>query len=251
MTTNRNALSHQIRQGLRKPRLVVPYLRRRFRNRRIRRRTDDHVAFYREVMADDVVRRGETGAVGTPSRERWLAIGEKQFDYLSTHGLESHHRLLEIGCGNLRAGWRFVQYLEPGHYVGVDASPDIVLAAQRTIVELDLQERRPQVTVSDGTSLAFLPEDHFDVVHAHSVFTHTPLEIVEAYLRQAHRVLKPGGFFDFTYNETDAEPWDFLREDFYYPTDLLLAVGERLGYSGRPLDDWDYKQAKIRLTKPC
>ena len=30
------------------------------------------------------------------------------------HGLRPEHRMLEIGCGNLRAGWRFIGYLDRG-----------------------------------------------------------------------------------------------------------------------------------------
>ena len=33
-----------------------------------------------------------------------------QFDYLVEHGLKPGHRMLDIGCGNLRAGWRFIDY---------------------------------------------------------------------------------------------------------------------------------------------
>jgi SAM-dependent methyltransferase len=247
---NRNSLLHKAERAVRKPQLVVPYVRRRVRNWRISARTHDHVGFYRAVMADDVAAKSAQAAVGTPTHERWLAIGEMQFSYLTTHGLQRDHRLLEIGCGNLRAGWRFVDYLGPNAYVGVDISPDILVAAEQTIVEYDLQAKRPALYLVDGVDLRFLPADHFDVAHAHSVFSHSPLEIVEAYFRAVHRVLKPGGFFDFTYNRSDAGVWDFLREDFYFPTQTLLAAGTRAGFDARPLDDWHYRQDKIRLVKP-
>lgn len=251
MARGRNRLAHKVRQALRRPGLVLPYLRRRLRNRRLRSRNADHVAFYRAVMADDVARRSARGAVGTPSEKRWLAIGRMQFEYLVAHGLEREHRLLEIGCGNLRAGWRFVRYLRPGHYTGVDISPDILLAAERTVVERGVQDRRPALYLVDGTGLDFLPAGFYDAVHAHSVFSHCPLDVVEASLRAAWRVMRPGGFFDFTYNESREGEWEFLREDFYFPTATLLALGERVGFEAKPMEDWHYKQAKIRLTKPA
>ena len=40
-------------------------------------------------------------------------------------------RMLEIGCGNLRAGRLFIDHLDAGDYYGTDISPDILLAAQR------------------------------------------------------------------------------------------------------------------------
>ncbi len=49
--------------------------------------------------------------------------------------------MLDIGCGNLRAGWRFIDYLEAGHYYGIDISPDILMAAKQT---LTTQGSRPR-----------------------------------------------------------------------------------------------------------
>ena len=200
-------------------------------------------------MADDVARRTAYGAVGTQSPERWKKIGRKQFRFLRNHGLERHHRMLEIGCGNLRAGRHFVRYLDAGQYTGVDISPEILLAAQETIVSNELQAKEPRLYLVSGTSLEFLPDAAFDVAHAHSVFSHTPLEVIDAYLAAVHRLLRPGGFFDFTYHHTDQDPWDFLQEDYYYPTQFLLDRARAVGFSGSPMDDWVYSQSKIRLTK--
>jgi cyclopropane fatty-acyl-phospholipid synthase-like methyltransferase len=219
------------------------------RNRRLRSGVGTHPEFYRAVMADDVKRRTAKGAVGTESEERWQAAGRKQFRFLRDHGLERNDFLLEIGCGNLRAGRRFIRYLKPGHYTGVDISPEILLAAQDTIVEYELQTKAPRLFLVSGTSLAFLAPQSYDVVHAHSVFTHTPMEVVTAYFEAAHRVLRPGGFFDFTYHHSDEGSWDVVEEDYYYPTELLLERAQEAGFAGQRLDNWTYSQAKIRLTK--
>jgi len=200
-------------------------------------------------MADDVARRTAKGAVGTADPERWEKIGRKQFRFLRNNGLERRHHMLEIGCGNLRAGRHFIKFLRAGHYTGVDISPEILLAAQETIVTDELQDKVPRLFVVSGSGLAFLPDESFDVVHAHSVFSHTPLGVIEAYLAAVYRLLQPGGFFDFTYHHTDQEPWDFLEEDYYYPTQLLIDRARVVGFSGRQLDNWVYSQSKIRLTK--
>jgi SAM-dependent methyltransferase len=201
-------------------------------------------------MADDVRRRTAKGAVGTQSEERWQSAGRKQFHFLRDHGLKRSDFLLEIGCGNLRAGRRFISYLPAGHYTGVDISPEILLAAQDTMVEYELQEKNPRLFLVSGTSLDFLAAHSFDVAHAHSVFTHTPLEVVTAYFAAVHRVLRPGGFFDFTYHHSDKGSWHILEEDYYYPTELLLEKARMAGFNGRRLIEWTYSQEKIRLTKP-
>jgi len=248
MARTRNSVLHLGERALRNPGLVVPYIRRRLRNWRIRHTAKSHPEFYRAVMADDVRTRTARGAVGTQDPEQWLELGKRQAQFLRQNGLERHHRILEIGCGNLRAGWRFIRYLEPGNYVGIDISPDILLAAQETVVQRKLQEKRPTVMLVKGTGLAALPSNWFDVAHAHSVFSHTPLEVIESYLRDMKRVLKPDGFFDFTYNRTDGDTWDFLEEDYYFSLERLTEVAALHGWDVRPMPGWKHKQDKVRLT---
>ncbi len=87
--------------------------------------------------------------------------------------------MLEIGCGNLRAGRLFIDYLDAGNYYGIDISPDILLAAQATIEEFGLQPKLPHLTLVRDLKLEFLPSDQFTVVHAHSVFSHSPIEVID------------------------------------------------------------------------
>ena len=247
MARTRNSVVHLLERAFRKPQLVVPYVRRRLRNRRIRANATSHPEFYRGVMADDVSRRSAKGAVGTASDERWLAYGQLQYRYLIDNGLERHYQMLEIGCGNLRAGWRFIEFLDAGHYTGIDISPEILLAAQETVVERELQQKRPVMMLAHGIGLDALPADWFDVAHAHSVFSHTPLSVIEGYLAGLRRVLKPSGFFDFTYNSTEGEEWNFLEEDYYFSLDALTRAAARHGFDLTPMTGWKHKQDKVRL----
>ena len=182
------------------------------------------MSYYRAVMKSDAARSDE-GAVGSHTHESWLKIGQMQFDYLVSHGLKPGMRMLEIGCGNLRAGRLFIDYLDAGDYYGIDISPDILLAAQRTLAEVGLQDKLPHLTLVQDLKLAFLPAGHFDVVHAHSVFSHSPIEIIEECLAHVGRVMKPDGFFDFTFDRTEGAEHQVLREDFYYRTETLVGAG--------------------------
>ncbi|MFC7729217.1 class I SAM-dependent methyltransferase [Actinomadura keratinilytica] len=247
---NRARLSYKVRYAVRHPRRVVPYARRLARDAWLRARARDHVSYYRAVMRSDAA-RSPNGAVGTPSPGHWERLGGLQFDYLTRHGLSPGDRMLEIGCGNLRAGRLFVRFLEPGHYYGVDISPDILLAAQDTVVRDGLQDRLPHLMLVDDLRLEFLPAAHFTVVHAHSVFSHSPAEVIDECLAHVGRVLAPGGFFDFTYNRTDGEEHHVLHEDFYYRTGTLVALAARHGLCARPMDDWErtgHRQSRLRLT---
>jgi SAM-dependent methyltransferase len=213
------------------------------------RHRGDHLAYYRNVVEDDL-RTGREIVVGNPQRGEWQRRGELQHRYLKEHGLLPHHRVLEIGCGNLRAGWRFIDYLDAGNYYGVDIAPQVILAAQDTIVRQGLVAKLPYLTLVNDMHFAFLPDDCFDYVNAHSVFTHSPLPIIEECFAHIGRVMKPDGLFDFTFWRAEVKPYNRLRQDFYYPTETLVAAAERHGLKARYMDDWEpYRdQSKIRIT---
>ncbi|MEU8787199.1 class I SAM-dependent methyltransferase [Streptomyces sp. NPDC048637] len=250
--TNRASLTHKAGYALRHPARIAPYVKRTARDAWLRLKHPGHVAYYRAVMASDAGRNPEA-AVGSRSHERWLALGEMQFDYLSEHGLKPGHRMLDIGCGNLRAGWRFIAYLDTGNYYGIDISPDILISAKQTLTTYELQDKLPHLTITQDLKLDFLPSAHFDVVHAHSVFSHSPLDVIDECLAHVGRILAPGGFFDFTFDRTEGAEHQVLREDFYYRTETLLQLARKHGLEARFMDDWEQRkhgQSKIRVNNP-
>ncbi|MER7175829.1 class I SAM-dependent methyltransferase [Streptomyces mesophilus] len=252
LSRNRKALLHKVRYALRHPGRVPAYVRRSARDAVLRVKfRGDHVGYYRAVMASDAARSAEAAVGGGPSVKRWTWIGQMQFDYLVEHGLAPGHRMLEIGCGNLRAGRLFIDHLEPGHYYGIDISPDILIAAKHTLVRYGLQPKLPYLTVADNLTFDFLPDAHFDVVHAHSVFSHSPLHVIEECFAHVGRVLKPGGFFDFTFDRTEGKEHQVLHEDFYYRTGTLVELAAKHGLAATFMEDWESRphgQSKIRIT---
>lgn len=251
MRARLNPWIYKIRRAIQRPELVMSILRRTLRNVPIKLSRTDHLAFYREVMARRASKDPDR-AIGSPDRQGWMEMGKLQFDYLVRHGLQPSHKLLEIGCGNLRAGWRFISYLEPGNYFGIDISPDILLAGERTIAEFNLQVKVPHLFPIDHMNSEFLPECYFDIIHAHSVFTHSPSDVIEACFANIGRIMKHNAFFDFTFFSSDGRTnraYKVSNEDFYYPTSEMLALAWRHGLEAKVMDDWDYFQRKIRVTK--
>jgi SAM-dependent methyltransferase len=247
---DRSRLLFKIRYAIRNPGRIAGYARRRGRDMRLRLQSRDHLSYYRAVMASDAARSHE-GAVGSKTHESWVRIGQMQFDYLVGHGLKPGMRMLEIGCGNLRAGRLFIDYLDAGNYYGIDISPDILLAATDTVAEYGLQAKLPHLTLVRDMNLGVLPGGHFTVVHAHSVFSHSPIEIIDQCLRTVARVMAPDGFFDFTFDRTEGAEHHVLHEDFYYRTETLIGLASRHGLQARFMDDWEllpHEQSKLRVT---
>jgi len=251
-TQNRSRLSYKIIFAVKHPDQILPYVRRVLVDAWLRARAGDHVSYYRAVMKYKASHNVDV-AVGSRSHDQWLEFGQMQFDYLLTHGLKPADRILEIGCGNLRAGRLLIDYLDTGNYYGIDISPDIMVAAQQVLAESGLQGKLPRLTIVSDLTFEFLPAGYFTVVHANSVFTHCPIEVIDECLAHVGRVMAPGAIFDFTFYRSDEADYQVLREDFYYRTQTLVSTETDLGLAARLMDDWhdpwDH-QPKIRVTLP-
>ncbi len=248
---DRSRLSFKLSYALRNPGRVLPYARRRSRDALIGMKASDHISYYRAVMKANTARNPEA-AVGSMTHDSWLKVGQLQYDYLLKAGLQPGDRMLEIGCGDLRGGRLFIAYLNPGNYYGIDISPDILLAAQETIARDDLQAKLPHLELVDDLKFRFLPPERFTVVHAHSVFSHSPIEVIDECLANVGRIMRPEGVFDFTFCRTGGAEHQVLREDFYYRAETLLALADARGLDAELLEDWEdlpHPQSKIRVMR--
>ena len=186
------------------------------------------------------------------TRETWLRLGHRQFDYLTGHGLQPGDRMLEIGCGTLRAGHLFIDYLSAGNYYGIDISPDALIAAQRIVAEFGLQAKMPHLSLVGGLDLRFLPASKFTVVHAHNVFAHAPTEVIGEGFARVSRVMTRDAIFDFTFDRADGAEHQALRKDFYRRADTLIGLADAYGLDAELMKDWEQlrpRHSKLRLTR--
>jgi SAM-dependent methyltransferase len=101
-------------------------------------------------------------------------------------------RVLEIGCGAGRVTRALANQFGEVH--AVDVSGEMVRQA-----ELALQDR-PNAFVyqNNGKDLTVVPALPFDFAFSSIVFQHIPSrEIIENYVREVHRLLRPGALFKF------------------------------------------------------
>jgi hypothetical protein len=58
--------------------------------------------------------------------------------------------------------------------------------------------------------------------------------------------------FDFTFDRTEGEEHQVLREDFYYRTETLAELAGRYGLDAQLMTDWEeteHPQSKMRVTR--
>jgi ubiquinone/menaquinone biosynthesis C-methylase UbiE len=104
-------------------------------------------------------------------------------------------RALEIGCGPGRLMRPMSRHFAEIH--GVDVSDEMIARAREKLA--DIPNAHPHAT--DGASLTQFPDESFEFVYSYAVFQHIPSrDVVYQYLREIHRVLKPGGLVRLQFN---------------------------------------------------
>lgn len=190
----------------------------------------------------------------------WEEVGKLQFDFLRDKGLEPQHRFLDIGCGSLRGGLRFIPYLEPGHYYGIDQSQELMDAGVGELGQESFQRQRPTLVQMEDFGFERLGET-FDYALAQSVFTHLPLNVIARCLVNVERVLESGGVFFATFFENPGgkhslEPVEqgdgvishYDRDPFHYTVEAFEWVCDGLDLEVEYIGDWGHPRNQYMLA---
>jgi SAM-dependent methyltransferase len=175
-------------------------------------------------------------------------------DALIFHGLAPNGYLIDVGCGSGRLAKPLSEYLT-GKYLGIDVVPGLVDYARKLVPRADWR-----FEVAEGLKI---PEadGRADMVCFFSVLTHLLHEESFVYLREARRVLKPGGKIVFSFLDFGVDShWGSFESNvrdigigsqpmnvFVCP-DMLREWAKRLELEVEAIHDGD--EAYVPLSKP-
>lgn len=178
--------------------------------------------------------------VGPP--EEYDASGASQFTLLTMLGLREHHRLLDVGCGSLRAGRLFIAYLQPGGYVGIEPERWLVHAAIRAEIGRELvRMKQPTFLHDDGFRLTACGPP-FDFILASSIFSHATQSQIRTCLGEARAAMRPSGLLVASFVpgacNHEGDRWTYPGT-VTYTLERMRELGEAQGLACEPLD-WPY-----------
>ncbi len=117
-------------------------------------------------------------------------------------------RFLEIGCGIGRMTRHLAAIFGEVH--GTDVSGEMVRQAQKRLRDL----HNVYLHETSGLDFAGLPDDHFDVAFSAYVFQHVPSkDVIRSNIREAYRVVKPGGVIRLHTNGVESEAYESADKD--------------------------------------
>lgn len=179
----------------------------------------------------------------------WRKKRAFQINFLKKHGLQPHHRLIDVGCGTLRGGIPIIDYLDAENYTGLDVREMVLEEARMELVESGLEHKQPRLALSDDFDSLELGAP-FDYVWGYAVLIHMTDDISAACMRMVSRHLRVGGRFyaNVYFSDRQEGRWDqfpvvFRSLDFYSQMaqsnnfemrvlGTLTSLGHHCGHSG-------------------
>lgn len=205
-------------------------------------------SYGKELTKEDIDNKIHRNFVGG----LWEEIGQLQFDFIKAQGLKPFHKLLDIGCGCLRGGLYYIQYLKEGNYYGLDINNSLIQAGKLEIKEAGLENKHPKLLVENQFKLDKFGEN-FDFMISVSLFTHLPINIIIRCLSEARKYLNPTGVYFSTFFEAPKSayldrfhqhPGDIITnydsDPFHYSFEELSWMANISGLQVKLIGDWNH-----------
>jgi hypothetical protein len=196
---------------------------------------------------------GHRGYVGRP--EWYEASGQRQFDFMLKHGLLPGDVLCDIGCGPLRGGRLFIEYLDRGNYLGLDGEAELVeLGLRHELGPRVLEDKAPEFVISYGFEFRRFSKSPTRAL-AVSLFSHLNERDIRLCLQNlADHATGPCHLFA-SYFEWERPRPNFQKSHpqlaFYYTREHMQRMGRDAGWTPAFLGEWGSPagQLMMRFTK--
>lgn len=151
-------------------------------------------------------------------------------------GCRPHHVVVDYGCGSLWIGEAFMDYLEPGNYIGLDVADGFYTEALTRFPAGYVAARRPMLRVISEDSLREVRERRPDFILSTGVLMHVPPEDLAGYFAGLTAVALPHTRIEISHNAALFGGWEpprFWRHSRFAIGSALRAFGYEARYAGR------------------
>jgi len=181
----------------------------------------------------------------------WEELGQLQLAFLVTQGLQPDHKLLDLGCGCLRGGVKFINYLNKGNYIGIDINESLLEAGKLEVEDNNLSDKSPVLLRSDsfGSDLRMAKVDFSISI---SLFTHLPISYIQQALLSVKSMLNEKGAYFATFFVADGINQQFEsikhspgnittyphKDPFHFNVEHINFISQQVGLKCTYIGDW-------------
>ena len=193
---------------------------------------------------DRIAKAIKAGQHRTVIGGKWDEVGPWQFEYMRAQGLGPDQSLIDIGCGSLRGGVHFIDYLAAHKYYGFDINYPLITAGLEH--EISAETRAAKIDMDNFAGAEnFAYPDHWrniDAALSISLFSHLNFNSIKECLLQTWKVLRPGAIYYTTlfcvdraellkpvsqFKNIDSH---FHKDPFHYSYEDVWFMAESTGY---------------------
>ena len=172
-----------------------------------------------------------------------LGINTERFKKIIENKETSKMNILEIGCGIGRILIPMSKFF--GSVIGIDISSEMVLLGQKYVSHIP----NCSIVENNGVDLSEFSDNSFDFCYSFIVFQHIPeKQIVENYIKEVSRILKPSCLFRFQVRGTistkpnEITTWDGVQ----FTSDEIHKIAK--DHNFEIIEEGNYKEEYYWLT---
>jgi hypothetical protein len=202
---------------------------------------------FREEGILQIAKEGHRSYVGG-NDQYWEEIGKLQFQFLMENGLNKDTIFLDIGCGSLRGGRLFINFLEEKNYLGIDKEISLIILGVANELGIDIYlEKKPEFLVSAGFEfIKFLRIPKMAI--AQSLFTHLTPDDIGLCLRNLYEFVNEGFVLFATYFPSETSALNPLKSHshacFYYTLNEISTLAKRADFKFKNIGDWGHPRGQ-------
>ena len=212
-------------------------------------------SYEKQLSKSDILQNKHRDFIGG----KWQEIGQLQYDFMLSQGLQPQHKLADIGCGCLRGGIYFIKYLETQNYYGLDINASLITAANHEIKLAQLEAKKPQLLVNDRFELDRFGQK-FDFMLSVSVFTHLPMNMIIRCLSEVQKTLAPDGKYYSTFfaapdsahtaqiaHQPGGITTNYDRDPYHYSVEEMSFMARIAGLEVNLIGEWQHPRNQQML----
>src|SRR5262245_16943463 len=148
--------------------------------------------FYAESVGSALSGEKNHSSLGPNLKPGRIAEARRTFSKLVNKGIRPSDTFVDYGCGTLRLGALFIEFLEPDRYIGLDVDERIIAIGRNQLSAEVIGYKRPVLEVISAESLRRAAARQPQWVCSKGVLQHVPPEELNEYFENLSYLIHVG-----------------------------------------------------------